>query len=78
MQLLGEGNGGIVVGQLAGGVLVRRRERDAVVDVEDTGGAAGRPDDSRGLDLVLLGVHLAQDEVAAAGGGHAGGALLSG
>ena len=72
VNLLGEGDGGIVVGQFAVGAGVARRERDAVVDVEQAVGAAGRPDDGRGLDLVVLGVDLAIGERAAAAYGHAG------
>jgi hypothetical protein len=72
MQLLGERNGRIVVGQLAARLAVLAGERNAVVDVEDAIGAAGRPDGGRGLDAVLLGVDLAVGEGAAAGEGGAG------
>lgn len=75
VELLGEGNGGIVVGQLAGSIGVLAGQRNAVVDVEDAGGAAGRPDGGGGLDGVLLGVYLAVGEGAAAVGSHAGGGL---
>jgi len=75
MQLLGESDSRVVVGQLTGlfGLLVG--ERNAVVDVEDAVAAAGRPDGGRGLDAVLLGVDLAVEELAAADEGGAGGLL---
>ena len=66
MELLVERDGSIVVGQLAGGLCVLGGQRDAVVDVEDAVAAAGGPDGGRGFDAVLLGVHLAFDELAAA------------
>lgn len=72
MHLLCKGDGGVVVGEFAVGRRVGGAQGDAVVDVEDTVGAAWRPDDGGGLDVVLLGVDLAVGEVAAAGGGHAG------
>lgn len=75
MELVGEGDGGIVVGQLAAGLGVAARERDAVVNVEDAVGAAGGPDGGGRLDLVVLGVDLALREVGAALDGHAGGGL---
>jgi hypothetical protein len=77
MQLLGEGDGRIVIGQFAARLAVLAGERNAVVDVENAVGAAGRPDGGRGLDAVLLGVDLAVGEGAAAGEGGAG-CLLSG
>ena len=58
MDLLRQGDGGVVVGNGAGGARVGRRQRDAVVDVEDARGAAGRPDDGGGGDQILLGVYL--------------------
>lgn len=76
MQLLGESNSGIVVGQFAASLAVLAGKRNAVVDVEDAVAAAGRPDGRRGLDAVLLGVDLAVGESAAAGEGGAGCLLL--
>ena len=56
---------GIVVRQLTcRGAL--RSERNAVVDVENTGGAAWRPDSSGRLDFVGFGVDLASQKIAAA------------
>lgn len=66
VDLLGESNGGIIVGDLADGGAVGAGERNAVVDVEDAVGAAGREDVARGGDLVRLGVHLALRPDAAA------------
>jgi hypothetical protein len=76
MQLLRERDGRIVVRQLATGLAVLACERNAVVDVEDAVGATGRPDGSRSLDAVLLGVDLAVCEGAAAGEGGAGCLLM--
>jgi hypothetical protein len=78
MQLLGECDSRVVVGQLAARLAVLAGERNAVVDVEDAVGAAGRPDGGRGLDAVLLGVDLAVGEGAAAGEGGAGCLLVWG
>ena len=50
MYLLREGDGGIVVGDLAEGGRVTARQRDAVVHVEDAGGAARGPNDGGGGD----------------------------
>jgi hypothetical protein len=75
VELLGEGHGRIVVGQLTRLVALLVDERNAIVDVEDAITAAGRPDGGRGLDAVLLGVDLAVEEGAAAGEGGAGGLL---
>ena len=50
MYLLREGDGGIVVGDLAEGGRVTARQRDAVVYVEDAGGAARGPNDGGGGD----------------------------
>jgi len=77
VYLLGKCDGRIVVGELAIGRRVRRPERDAVVDVEDTGGAAGGPDDRGGLEVVLLSVHLTVNKGTAANGVHAGGGLVN-
>lgn len=76
VELLGESDGGIVVGELARRLCVLGGERDAVVDVEDAVAAAGGPDGGGGLDAVLLGVDLAVLELAAAGEGGAGGLLI--
>jgi len=75
MQLLGKSNSSIIIGQLTRSFRVARSKRNAVVDVEDAGAAAGRPDDRGSLNLVLLGVDLAVFEAVAAGDGHAGGGL---
>lgn len=69
VDLLGEGDGGIIVGDLAAGRAVGAREGNAVVDVEDAVGAAWREDEAGGGDLVVLGVDLA---------GLPGGATLDG
>jgi hypothetical protein len=57
-DLLLELDGGVVVGNLATGLFAVGCQGDAVVDVEDAGGAARRPDEGGVFDLVLLGVHL--------------------
>jgi hypothetical protein len=59
VELLGQCDGGIVVGNGAKGARVGGSQTDAVVDVEDAVGAARRPDDAGSGDLVLLGVDLA-------------------
>lgn len=64
MQLLRESNSGVIVGQLSGRLSVSA-ERNTVVDVQDAGCAAGRPNGSGCLDLVLLGVDLASEEITA-------------
>lgn len=81
VDLLGKGNSGVVVGNLADGGAVAAGERDAVVDIEDAVGAAGRVDVARGRDLVVLGVDLAVGPDAAArdrGPGRGGGAGVLG
>ncbi len=40
MDLLGEGNGGVIIGDLTKGGRVFARESNAVVDVEDAGSTA--------------------------------------
>jgi hypothetical protein len=75
VELLGEGDRRIVVGQLAGAVGRLAGKRNAVVDVEDAVAAAGGPDGGGRLDAVLLGVDLALGEGAAAGEGGARGLL---
>jgi hypothetical protein len=67
VDLLSEGDGGIVVGDLAGLGGVAGGEGNAVVDVEDAAGAAGRVDVAGGRDAVGLGVDLAVLPQAAAG-----------
>jgi len=57
-DFLFELDGGVVVGNLAARLVAGGCQGDAVVDVEDAGGAAWRPDDGGVFDLVLLGVHL--------------------
>lgn len=59
MDLLGESDGGVVVGEDTGGLGVAAGERNAVVDVEDTVGTAGREDVACRGDSVGLGVDLA-------------------
>src|SRR5690606_15776325 len=59
VELLGEGDGGIIVGDGAKGLRLARPQRDPVVDVEDSGGATGREDERGGGDTVGLGVDLA-------------------
>lgn len=65
MQLLRERHRRIVIAQLAAGGGVLASQRDAVVDVQDAVGAAGRPDGRGGLNAVLLCVDLAVEECAA-------------
>lgn len=69
MDLLGESDGGVVVGQDTGGLGVAAGERNAVVDVEDAVGAARRVDVAGGRDVVDLGVDLALLPDAASGDG---------
>ena len=59
VDLLGEGNGGIIVGDGTRGRAVGGCEGNAVVDVEHALGAAWRVDVTRGGHLVRLGVHIA-------------------
>lgn len=58
MDLLRQGDGRVVVGDGAVGRRVGRHQRDAVVDVQDARGAAGRPDDGGRGDKILLSVDL--------------------
>lgn len=78
MDLLGEGNGGIIVSELAGGRAVGAGESNAVVDVEDAVGTAGRVDVAGGGDGVSLGVDLAIGPDAATGDGGLGGGGVAG
>lgn len=59
VHLLSKGDSGVVVRDLTRGGRVARRQRNAVVDVEDSTSATRRPDDRGRRNLVLLGVHLA-------------------
>jgi len=76
VDLVGEGDGGIVVRDLAGSIGVGRSEGDAVVDVEDTVRAAGAPDDGGSRNGVDLGVDLAGSQAPASREGGAGGGGL--
>lgn len=78
MHLLCECDGSIVVRKLAVSSRVGRPQADAVVDVQDAGRAARRPDNSGGLDVVLLGVYLTVGEIASTLGAHAGRGSLAG
>lgn len=78
MHLLGEGNGGVVVRDLAKGRAVGRRESNAVVHVEYARGAARRPDDGSGGDQILLGVDVAIGPETATDDGGLGGGLFFG
>lgn len=78
VDLLGEGDGGIVVGELADGAAVGAGEGDAVVDVEDAVGAAGGVDVAGGRDGVGLGVDLALGPDAASADGGLGGGRVAG
>lgn len=69
VELLGESNGGVVVRDDADGGGLGAGEADAVVDVEDAVGAAGRVDDRGGGDLVGLGVDLSLGPDASTGDG---------
>lgn len=60
VNLLGEGDSRIIVGDLATGCAVGAGERNAVVDVEDAVSAARREDEARSGNLVVLGVNLAR------------------
>ena len=76
VDLLSESNGGIVIGDLANSAGVGAGERNAVVDVEDTVGAARRVDVAGSGDLVGLGVDLAlSPDAATADGGLGGGGV---
>lgn len=76
VDLLGESDSGIVISDLADGAGVGAGERDAVVDVEDTVGAAWRVDVAGSGHLVGLGVDLALGpDAAAADGGLRGGGV---
>lgn len=59
VDLLGEGDGGIIISDLADGAAVGAGEGDAVVDVEDAVGAAGGVDVAGRGDGVGFGVDLA-------------------
>lgn len=78
MDLLAHVDGGIVVGELARGVGVGRCQGDAVVDVEDLGGAALALDVVWRGDHVLFGVDLAGGPDTATSDGRLGGAGLGG
>lgn len=78
MDLLAHVDGGIVVSELPRGIGVRGGQRDAVVDVQDLGGAALALDVVRRGDHVLLGVDLPGSPEAAASDGGLGGAGLGG
>lgn len=71
MQLLRKRNRRVIVTHLASltGLLIRKR--NAVVNVQDAIDTTRRPDGSRRLHAILLGVHLAQREFTAASGRHA-------
>lgn len=75
VELVLDLDGSIVVGDLAQELAgaVAGAEDDTVVDVEDSGATAGRPDVAGGGDLVLLGVHVTSGPDATAGDGGAGG-----
>ena len=72
VDLLSEGDGGIVVGELANGGAVGAGEGDTVVDVEDAVGAARGVDVAGGGDGVGLGVDLALGPDAASADGGLG------
>lgn len=78
VELLSEGNGGIVVGKLSGSVALGAGQGNAVVDVEDTGSTAWRPDSSGRFDAVSLGIYLPVLECSTSNCGHAGGRSLAG
>lgn len=78
MNLLAHVDGGIVISKLARGIAVRRGQGDAVVDVEDLGGAALALDVVGRGDHVLLGVDLAGRPEAAAADRRLRGAGLGG
>jgi hypothetical protein len=59
VDLLGESDGGIVVGDLSECARVGAGERNAVVDIQQAIGAARRPDNRCGWYLVLLRVDSA-------------------
>lgn len=58
MGLVGERDGSIIVRQLAATILIFGCEGDAVVDVQEAGISASRPDGGSGLDLIVLGVDV--------------------
>ena len=59
MDLLGESDSGVIVRNLTESGRVTASQRNAVVDIENSGGATRRPDDSGSGNLVLLGINLA-------------------
>ncbi len=65
MQLVSERNGGIIIGQFTGLLGISRGERNAVVDVQNAGCAAGRPDHGGGFDEILFSVDVAVDPLGA-------------
>lgn len=69
VDLLGECNSGVVVADSAGSGAVCAGERNTVVDVEDSAGAAWRVDVAGSWDLVRLGVDLALGPDTATGDG---------
>ena len=76
VDLLAHVDGGIIISELAEGIAVRRGQRDAVVHVENLGGAAFALDVVGRGDYVLLGVDLAiRPEATAADGGLRGAGL---
>jgi len=78
VDLLGKIDGLVVGGDLAGSRGLGRGKSDAVVEVEDGGGAARRVDDGGVGDGVHAGVDVAAGPLAAAGKGGAGGGGLGG
>jgi hypothetical protein len=78
MQLLRKRHSRIIIAHLTRLIRLLVRKRNAVVDVQDTILAARTPDGSRRLHTILLRVHLAVEQRAAANSCHARGLRLAG
>jgi hypothetical protein len=69
VDLVREGHGGVVVGELACGGGGVGAQADAVVDIQDAAVAAGGPDDGGGGDVVFFCVFVAGFPLGAGDGG---------
>ena len=68
VQLLGGRDRGIIIQEFASCSCAVCCERDSVIDVEDPGNAAGGPDGSSSLNLAVLSVDLAVNQLWAGDG----------
>jgi hypothetical protein len=78
MELLGESDSSVIIAHFTRLVSLLVRKCNTVVDVQDAVLAAGRPDSSRRLNAVLLGVDLAVQQRTAANSSHACSLCLAG